>query len=199
MPLVRVQTFWTGLVQGGGLSTHFFQQVGTTTAADYQDLVVDFWTACTPQMVTSVQWQVSGEMDVIDESDGSLIETLSTTNGALTAGSSSADALPPATQTLLRLRTGAVVAGRRLQGRLFIPGPPQASVGGALVPTSASITAYQGAASALITASSGPGPWSVWSRPVVAGGTVTPREGSTAAVTSGSVWGKYAVLRSRRD
>lgn len=199
MPIVRVRTAWTGLVQGGGLSTHYFTQVTGTTAEDLQAVVQTFWSTCAPQITNECQFRVLGEMDVIDPATGDLVETMSATDGATTAGTSTEDNQPPATQTLLRLRTGAVVAGRRLQGRLFIPGPPRNGTGDTTVPTTASRTAYQTAAADLITATTGIGPWVVWSRPVEAGGTVTPRAGSTAAVINGSVWDKYAVLRSRRD
>lgn len=199
MPIIRVRTEWSGLVEGGGLSTHYFTQVGTTTAEDLQDVVQTFWSTCAPQITNECQFRVLGEMDVIDETTGELVETMSTIDGATTSGTSTEDNQPPATQTLLRLRTGAVVAGRRLQGRLFIPGPPRNGTGDTTVPTTASRAAYQNAAAALITATTGIGPWVVWSRPVADNPTVPDRPGSTAAVINGSVWDKYAVLRSRRD
>lgn len=199
MPIVRVRTAWTGLVQGGGLSTHYFTQVVGTDAEDLQAVVQTFWGTCAPQITNECSFRVLGEMDVIDETTGELIETMSTIDGATTAGTSTEDNQPPATQTLLRLRTGAVVAGRRLQGRLFIPGPPRNGTGDTLTPTTASRAAYQNAAAALITATTGIGPWVVWSRPVSDNPTVPDRPGTTAAVVNGSVWDKYAVLRSRRD
>lgn len=199
MPIVRVRTEWTGLVQGGGLSTHYFTQVTGTTPEDLQAAVQTFWNACALQITNECQFRVLGEMDVIDEATGDLVETLSTTDGATTTGGSTEDNQPPSVQTLLRLRTGAVVAGRRLQGRLFIPGPPRNGTGDTTVPTTASRNAYQAAAADLITATTGIGPWVIWSRPVSDNPTVPDRPGTTAAVINGSVWAKYAVLRSRRD
>lgn len=199
MPIIRVRTEWTGLVAGGGLSTHYFTQVGDPSAEDFKGVVQDFWNACGPQITNECVYRVLGEMDIIDETTGDLVGSLTTTDEAPTAGTSTEDNQPPATQTLLRLRTGAVVAGRRLQGRLFIPGPPRNGTGDTTVPTTASRAAYQNAAAALITATTGIGPWVVWSRPVSGNPTVPDRAGSTAAVVNGSVWDKYAVLRSRRD
>lgn len=199
MPIVRVRTAWTGLVQGGGLSTHYFGSSEGATADDYMTLVQDFWSTCAPQITNECSFRVLGEMDVIDEATGELVDSLSTIDGATTGGTSTEDNQPPATQTLLRLRTGAVVAGRRVQGRLFIPGPPRNGTGDTTTPTTASRAAYQLAAADLIVSASPLGGWRVWSRPVTDSPTVADRPGSIHSVINGSVWEKYAVLRSRRD
>lgn len=199
MELVRVRTEWTGLVQGGGLSTHYFTRVGSVEGTEYTDLVFDFWTACNAQLVNDVQWSVNPNLDVIEDTTGDLVDFLVGGPAVTTAGGNSTDNLAAPLQTLLRLSTGAVVGSRRLQGRLFIPGPPAASVGATNGPTAASRTAYQTAAAGLITASSTPGPWRIWSRPVAAAGGVAARAGSSAPVTGATTWEKFAVLRSRRD
>lgn len=199
MPIVRVRTAWTGLIQGGGLSTHYFGEGEGATAEDYQALVQDFWSTCAPQITNECQFRVLGEMDVIEQTTGELVGSLSTTDGATTSGTSTEDNQPPATQTLLRLRTGAVLAGRRVQGRIFIPGPPRNGTGDTTVPTTASRAAYQAAAAQLIVDAASVGNWCVWARPVSDNPTVPDRPGGTYPVINGSVWDKYAVLRSRRD
>jgi hypothetical protein len=121
-------------------------------------------------------------------------------------GTDAGERLPPANQGLLRLKTNTFAHGRRIQGRLFLPGPTEAS--STSVPASGYMTGMANAASALITASPSFGVWSVYSRPLYAPKAEgappgTPRtvlrEGTWGEIISASMWNQWAIQRKRRD
>jgi hypothetical protein len=124
------------------------------------------------------------------------VATVDSTTGDITAltavtsqtgtGGSVGDALPYATQGLVRLRTGFFVGGKEIRGRIFIPGLTEtdSDIG---VPSSFVVGAWNTAVAALIADANSV--LLVYSRKHAAG----------EAVVSGSAWNKWAVLRSRRD
>jgi hypothetical protein len=93
-----------------------------------------------------------------------------------------------ATQGLIRWRTGVFIAGRELRGRTFIPGATESrSANGR--PDSTYITTAETAAQDLLDNAALGAALVVYS--------VTHRQ--VELVQSRSVWGQWAVLRSRRD
>lgn len=187
--MLRVRTLLTGLVQGGGLCTHFFRAEENEDPDVAIALVNNFWEAARSAMTNQITIQVSNQVDLIDGA-GTLEQGLVGGTVVSKNGGAAGAALPAQTQGLLRLNTPTVVAGRRLRGRMFIPGPVSGPEGGVTVPG----PDYQGdltaAGNALVDASEVEAMrWVVWSR----------KNASYAPITGVSVWGKYAVLRSRRD
>lgn len=104
------------------------------------------------------------------------------------AGKTAGQQVADSTQILFRWRTADVVAGRRVQGRTFIPGMVTAYLNNGNV-ANATLTTLQAAATALVSADVGLG---VWSRPTEG------RAGSFHEATSGSAWNELAVQRGRR-
>lgn len=133
----------------------------------------------------NITYTISQEVQVVDEGTGDVTASIATvTSYDPTTGTAGGDQLPLATQGLVHLRTGVYVAGREVRGRIFVPGPVEL-VSSAGLPTSTYIDALQTAAELLL---GGVG-FSVYSR------THHVRQ----AVSSVSVYPKWAVLRSRRD
>lgn len=137
---------------------------------------------------TEFSWTIPTEGRELDPATGLTQDfwsdpTLQTGNGDTTA-----NYVPDATQVLFRWRTDAVVAGRRVQGRTFMPGLLSSLVVGGNVQGGA-LVLLQGMATALVESGIGLG---VWSRPTEG------RAGSFALATQGSVWSEFAVQRGRR-
>lgn len=123
----------------------------------------------------------------IDPATGQIIENFVTTTARVEFAGAS-EALPPANQALVRLRTGDFVGGRELRGRVFIPGILESdAVTGSLNPTL--VTALNTAFVNLMTAGGSAGDLVVWS----------PTHGVASIVTAAQTWTEFAVLRSRRD
>ena len=183
--MYRVRVTWTGTpVQGGGLSTFYFND-GGGTAQQAATAVSTFLGTLDANLSTALAWTTEGDVDSIDPATGDLTGTTSVATGS-GVGSNVAEVLPPAAQGLLRLRTGLIVAGREVRGRMFIPGfcENNQAFGTPDAGTQANVNnAY---ATFLADANSIP---VVWSR----------AHGVERVIASGTMWNKWAVLRSRRD
>lgn len=183
--MYRVRVTWTGVVvAGGGLST-FYMNGASGAEADCVDLVGDLLDSIGTRLNNNVSWATEPDVDSLDPATGTLTGSGTATPRSGTGGSAT-EALPQATQGLARLRTGSIVSGRELRGRLFIPAMTEAdSSGGGVL--AAAVTAFN---TALATAAARSDvAWVVWSR----------THGTTADITSATMWTKFAVLRSRRD
>lgn len=180
----RVKVTWGGVVvPGGGLSTFNFTGLAGTEQ-DCADAVSTFMTTIQSYLNQNVTWRVENDVEEFDVVTGALtgVTTVTGSNGV---GLKTEEALPWATQGLLRLQTGFYTAGRQLRGRLFIPGfTEDESPGGTVSGTiAAGVTA---AGNALVTEAVG---WAVWSR----------THGVQAPISVTSMWDLWAVLRSRRE
>lgn len=127
---------------------------------------------------------------------GSEIRVLNTATGVLediinwdvppepVVGTVTTEPLPDATALLLRWSTGAVVSGRFLRGRSYIPGIATTyCVGGN--PSAGLVTSMGGAAQQIADDLVG---FQIWSR----------SHGTAANVTAGSCWTEFAQQRGRR-
>jgi hypothetical protein len=132
-----------------------------------------------------VDWTTQADVDEIESTTGALagVETTVPVTGT---GSSVGDALPAASQALVRWRTGQITAGRELRGRTFIPALVEASNdNGQLL--AASRTMINTAAAALIA-------------DVNSGLVIYSRtHNAFHIVQTGTAWTDFAVMRSRRD
>jgi hypothetical protein len=182
--LYRIRTVMTGVAGSPYLNTLFFQEA-TGTAQQAVTAVATFWGAVDAQMHQDVIWDIEQDVEVIDDTTGQ-IQSVVTTTGGSGNGALTDDLLPPATQALIRWRTGVFVGGREIRGKTYIPALTEVSSVAGQVASSAQ-TAFQNAANTLVgTANAN---LAVWSR----------KNGVSEDVTSGSVWNQFAVLRSRRD
>lgn len=189
----RVRTVHSGLAGSPYLSTFNFavdSGLDPNTAADW---VNDFWDGIKGFMASGNTATTAGEVEVVEETTGFIQETLPITTFSV-AGTSGGAPEWTAKQGNLRLRTGTYTEGRRVQGRLYIPGVPSGL--GEQTPASNYVSQVNVAANTLrIAASNGGNDWSVFSRP-----RQTPaRAGSISSITSAGIRPQWAVLRSRRD
>jgi hypothetical protein len=136
-------------------------------------------------------------VDEVDEVTGAIVNQVAAAAPAAVSGALAATNLPLQTMGLLQFQTATFIAGRRLRGRLYIPGLTVNSVGAGSNPTAATITALAAFNTALgatvVTATN----QRVWHRPKRVGGGA-PSGGLSAVVATRSVSPSYAVMRSRR-
>jgi hypothetical protein len=190
--MIRIRTALDIVPGNPMVSTMYFDSTATDppTAAS---AVSDFWDALAPLLGTALAYQVEGTCEFIQDTTGNLVGSDTTGTFAAENGSAGGNLLPYATQGLIRWGTGAIVNGRVLKGRTFIPGLTEdANTAG--YPLAATVTAINVAAGDFIAAAAGFG---VWSRPVATG--PHTRAGAFHNAYTWSTWGQFAVLRSRRD
>lgn len=148
------------------------------------------WLAFLGDQASNIDARLTANLDVdvpiIDSLTGALIDSETIAAGGV-AMTGAGDILPSTTQALCRLRTGFVVAGRRLRGRLFLPGQTEANNTSAGLPSSGLRADVDAALAVLVGATAGD--WVIYSR--------THR--AYASVNEATMWPEWAVLRSRRD
>lgn len=181
----RVQVVWGG-VEGSPFYTNLYFDAGVGGVEDVQGATSTFMNALSASVATPVTWAVSPEVQLIDTATGMIISVAIASVSGSGGGSRSVEALPPATQGLIRLRTGVYTGGREIRGRLFVPQVPGTfNVDGK--PSSDYIIDVQDAYDLMIA--------DVDATPVV----WSPSQGVAEPVVVASVWDEFAVLRSRRD
>lgn len=193
MVALRVDCEWSGTqVRGGGLTQLWFSNPSTDAQACV-DAVEDFWTAMASAVSSSTTVRVLPTVPVFNETDGELLSVAGATVQPSIPGTAAGDALPAATQGLLRLVTSQVRNNRLIRGRIFIPAPVENFNLVTGQPNSTYTVDVNAAAAALVADATAN--WAVFSRP---GGT-----GSTAGlipqIITATCWSEWAVLRSRRD
>lgn len=188
MTIQRVRVVWTG-VAGSPYYTNLYFGTGEDAVGDPQgdvDAVEDFLTNIVPELLNPLHAEVVPEVALINEVTGDItgfVPVNITGKNFTNAG----EALPRMTQMLLRLRTGTVAGGRRVQGRVFIPGMPESANLADGRPNGALTAGIRDAFIAQVLAA--PDPLVVWSR----------KNGVAAEVGAVTAWSEWAVLRSRRD
>lgn len=156
--------------------------------AAQREAVGDFWRGFATSMSTLWAWRVRTEGRELSDSSGGLTGAWSESTTQSGTGSSTNEALPEASQVLIRWKTDTIAGSRFLQGRTFVPGIiVQASQDGEVDPPA--LASFGALATALRTADVGFG---IWHRPRSGSG------GLFRAATSSSVWSEFAVLRRRR-
>lgn len=187
----RVRTVLTGpQIVGGGVSDLYFSE-GEGAIDVLPSAVATFWTELAPGLHEGNTADVDPSVAILDETTGALIAVeTSSTNPPPIAFSDAGDPQGPANQALIQWHTGAVVNGRVVRGRMFVPAVAEsASTLG--VPTAAAIAFFQDAVDGLLAAVNAT--LCIWHRPNGA------NPGSKHEVLSGTIWTQWAVLRSRRD
>lgn len=176
----------TGLSGGPYYSSFTFQGETQGVADAAIAAVEDFWVAGRNYIKSGSLISCDGVSTIINSSTGQPTGLLQSTAWS-TSGLDTGQPLPPATQGLVRWRTGVFVGGREIRGRTFLPGVTETySTTGQ--PDSAYTSAWATAAAALVADAGCE--LAVWSR----------AHQQVATVTASNVWtSNFAVLRSRRD
>lgn len=185
--MFRSRTIWSSPVGGPYLST--FYSLETVTPQALVDAIGAFWGVIDGVIDSSVSWAVEASVDTILPTTGSLTASTGVTPPS-GFGALPGDMGPAAAQGLVRWTTDAVVNGRRVRGRTFVPGISDGVPTEGRLP-SATIATWLAAANTLRADAD----LVVWHRPGPLG--VPP--GSAHEVTGAGVWNEFAVLTSRRD
>lgn len=208
--LLRVRTVFTYGAGSPGLMTQYFgNELGDYNEADAQvavNRVRDAMLTSPNLWPTAFQWEVSGDVDIIQEADGEVVDALGV-DLASGAGTSTNEFGPLPVGVLLRSRTDTFVDGRRLVGRTYFV-PVQNEIVNVPAPDSGTRTAVAAIGDALNDAGLTLLFPYVWSRPRPAtavgpgrpaGPARSARAGSSARATQFSCSPKFVVLTSRRD
>lgn len=184
MPLYRVTLDWT-IPSGNTANTilHFTDAVPIQSTVDaLRSGLTSLGTILTN--TTSIHFRDT--VDSLNDSTGQLEGVVAVAAPASVAGSATGSPVADASQGLIRMSTNAFLNGRRVQGRMFVPGiASSALVGGNLA-----ASAVGDLADALAPTV---GALCVFSRP-------TPtRGGSVSIVNALTGWSELAVLRRRRN
>lgn len=188
--MLRVRTVFLGQAGMPAYCNLYFSGTGDASAEDAVASVFNFWTALATSQLPAVTANVQGTVEEINPTTGALLEIHDAATQVVT-GVGAGEALPPANQLLVRLRTSSLRNNRLVQGRFNIPGRTETTSDNGNV----SQSVQSGVSAAALTMSQ-PGTDNrlvVWSRPVNDAG------GQMSQVTAVSCWERFAVLTSRRD
>lgn len=186
MPLLReIITSWTGPGHSPKLSIMYFD---AEVPLEPQREAIRQFVFGIRGMLAGYSASVARVGDVIDDATGELVGEWSSTVDASVSGTGVTPSVADASQALVRWRTSAIVNGRRLRGRTFIPGISSQYLSAGNL-SGSGVTTITGAASAFVTSAVG---FRVWHRPSGGSG------GQSADVTSASVWEEFATQRRRR-
>lgn len=190
--MARVRTVFTGVAGTPWYSNIYIGAIGSGIDFQaYTDAVGDFWESQASVLRGDVDYTVEGDLAILNDATGEITRVEGTT-GVSGSFTSAAEPLPTQTQLLLRVLTNTYLNGRRIRGRIFIPGYCEpSSTAGRPAPTL--LTDVPASFEATIGAL--PHPVVVWHKP----NAETGAPGSQHAYDSIQVWSEWSVLRSRRD
>lgn len=123
--LYRVRTAITGFTGGAMLNTTFWDG-STGTESQAASAMAQFWFDVRNYISNSFTMTVEPFVYHIDSISGLATGVAATSTTAVT-GNDSADEVPGLIQGLVSIHTGVFVAGREQIGKIFIPGPTEAS------------------------------------------------------------------------
>jgi len=198
--IARVRTVFTGVAGAPFYNNLYFGGIADViNPQDCVDAVDVAWTTLTTIMNINLIGAIEAEVPIIEDTTGEIQSVVSTTGGVVDP-TSAAEPLPTATQGLVRLSTNTFVDGRRLRGRVFVPGLTEGSQD-AGVPNASTIASLANFGQTILDDSSVN--LVIFRRPRPADPDAIPpveaRDGTSASVASSTGWGQFAVLRSRRD
>lgn len=182
--MYRVRTVFTG-VAGTPWYSNLYFDVSQSTPLSSQEAAFAFWGTLQGFIDNSLTYNVEGSVATVRSEDGELTDIAGLPD-ALQAGLGTGESMSRALQGLIRASTSNFAGGRRIKGRVFVPGLTETSNEEGR-PAPALLTAMNNAGDGLI--SDADSQWVVWSK----------KNGTMNAVVSASAWTEFAVLRSRRD
>lgn len=191
----QVRTVWTGLAGTPYYSNLFFRD--TTDPQQAASAVALLWDGARTSFSAALTARVQPEVISLTAESGVTVSATVINPGAPIPGSQTGEPLPGMVQGLIRLQTGQYVDGKRVSGRIFLPGATeQDSFNGS--PIAAYLTVWEDALGAYLNSlASQDGPPVVWSRPRAATQTKPFRPGALFSVSGANVETEFATLRSR--
>jgi hypothetical protein len=196
--IMRASAQITGAVMPTPGFTSLWWLPGTTggSTADATDILSRF-RACWNGVAARIDDSLSIDFDpiciAVEATTGVLTGAFAGTDPLTVTGTQAGDALPRQTQGLVRLSTSTVVGGRRLRGRLFVPGPAEADNDSAGLPTGTYTSGLTSGFADMLNAGATASVPVIWHRPTGGAG------GTHGAITGVSASPSWAVLRSRRS
>lgn len=187
MPIVKLEAEITGIGGGPGYSRMFFDVADASPGSTDMGFAEAAWRGLWFELQNFISNQVTisfpSEAQIVDPATGNATGVTSVDIESVT-GLSADEPMPWATQGLVRLRTGVYSGGREARGRTFIPGLTVIANNDGR-PDSA----FTGQTSDVSLALLQDG----FSKPVVIS------KGVAVPVSTVTIWGDWATLRSRRD
>lgn len=177
---------WAAQGGAGGESVMHFDDAAAASAIN--DLLRAGVLALASVLAQSTTVTLNPTIRVLDTATGALTDEESAGAFAPVVGTGGPSSVPNAAQGLIRANTSMFVRGRRLKGRVFIPGLSTAAQAATGHLSTTAISALQACADEWDML----GTWVIWSRPIDGAG------GVAAAVNTTSVWDEFAVQRRRR-
>lgn len=177
---------WTGPGAGGKLSVLYFDDA--VAVATQRTSISTMLTSISDRLDNAVAWTVRTVGRELANASGALTGEWTESTARTGTGTLAGQAIPDASQALMRWNTGAVVGGRFLKGRTFIPGIEVGQITDGNL-SALCISDFNLACGTFAGDANG---FSIWNRPVNGGG------GQLHPVVSGTVWNELAVLRRRR-
>lgn len=178
------------------LLTHYWDSTGAAIGLLATEAVARVraqYSAMAAQLAASSVFTPNLLVDEVDEATGALVNQVAASAPPAIAFTGSGDPLPFMVQGLVKLGTNAFINGRRVQGRMFIPGALEVnSAGTPPAPLSGFVTLMNTGAAALGTTIVTPIGQRVWHRPVGGLG------GLSVPVTTRQASTQWATLKSRR-
>lgn len=196
--ILRTSALVTGTGLPGGGLTQLYWTPGTVggSTADATDCLARFrtvWETFKARIHTSISINYDPLVLALEATTGVLTGTFNATDPATTIGTDTGDPLPYQTQGLLKWTTASVINGRRVRGRLFIPGPTEGSNTSAGVPMTTYTNDVVSGGGTLFNPGATTSFAVVWHRPSGAGA------GAAPAITAATASPTWSVLRSRRS
>lgn len=165
----------------------------TADATDILAVFRAFWNAGKSHIDDGLTITFDPICIAVEASTGVLTGAFTGTQPLDVVGTNANDQLPAQTQGLVRLSTASVVGGRRVRGRIFLPGPCETGNTSGGVPTSTYVSDWNTAAALLLAGGSTASDVVIWHRPQGGAGGASP---VVTGVGTASTW---SVLRSRRS
>lgn len=169
--------------------------VGGSTA-DATDILARF-RACWEAAKSLIDQTITIDYDpiciAVEATTGVLTGAFAGTDPSSTVCTGTGDALPRQTQGLVRLQTSTVIDGRRLRGRIYVPGPLEAANTATGIPSSSYTSTITAGFATIFTPGATGSNAVIWHRPQAGSG------GNAAVITGVSTATTWSVLRSRRS
>lgn len=186
--LTEIPVRWASENSPGGTNYLYFGPGGATIPFIRASIATMF-TSVAARLDSLTTWTVATSGDQLDDATGTLVGAWADGTARTGTGSASGQPVQNQSQILLRWQTNAIVNGRRLRGRTYVPGASSLTADAGQV-ASAAQAAFTTAANQFVTDCAGQ--FLIWHRPVGGLG------GSSSAALSGSCWEEFAVQRRRR-
>jgi hypothetical protein len=145
-----------------------------------------------PRLSSTISFVFDQTVLAIEATTGVLTGSFTAAPALTVVGGSGSEPLPRQTQGLIRWGTASVINGRRVRGRLFVPGVQEGDNDGTGSPLAALVTALTTAGATVFIAGATSSEACVWHRPTGGSG------GASPDITAASGSPTWAVLRSRR-